>query len=63
VISEGFDVSLRVRFPPLEGLLPSVRAFIDFLAAEYAQIKRLEQMAIESHERRIKRRGPRGFRS
>jgi hypothetical protein len=39
-----------------------VRAFIDFLAAEYAQIKRLEQMALESGERRIKRRGPCGLR-
>jgi DNA-binding transcriptional LysR family regulator len=48
---------IHALFPSRRGLLPSVRAFIDFLAAEYAQIKRLEQMAFESRERRIKRCG------
>jgi DNA-binding transcriptional LysR family regulator len=48
---------IHALFPSRRGLLPSVRAFIDFLAAEYAQLKRLEQMALGSRERRIKRRG------
>jgi DNA-binding transcriptional LysR family regulator len=30
-------------FPSRRGLLPSVRAFLDFLAAEYAALSRLEQ--------------------
>lgn len=33
---------IHALFPSRRGLLPSVRAFIDFLAAEYAQLKRLE---------------------
>ena len=48
---------IHALFPSRRGLLPSVRAFIDFLAAEYAQLNRLEQMALESRERRLKHRG------
>jgi DNA-binding transcriptional LysR family regulator len=48
---------IHALFPSRRGLLPSVRAFIDFLAAEYAQLKRVEQVELESQERRIKRRG------
>jgi DNA-binding transcriptional LysR family regulator len=48
---------IHALFPSRRGLLPSVRAFIDFLAAEYAQLKRLEQVELESRERRINRRG------
>ena len=33
---------IHALFPSRRGLLPSVRAFIDFLAAEYAQLNRLE---------------------
>jgi DNA-binding transcriptional LysR family regulator len=39
---------IHALFPSRRGLLPSVRAFIDFLAAEYAQLKRLEQTAVGS---------------